>query len=294
MDREIQSKRSIFNPASAWLHWMKRYWWIGLIVIIAVFLIVNLFSKDTHQNNIASEEFECPSRIFYKDNTSYALYPDGERQISEDSIEKIRNSCPKAEIQSNNNTANNNNNNNNSAETQKSSITYPSLSLITPFLSESDIDRAGPFSTRSDIEHVIMHNGIDFMTQKDKTSFRAAADGIVTFSIYQNEKTGNWQVNLMIDHNPWVIIYSFEPMTSSEADGNTQLGYITVKNNQEVKAGDELGKLLVIDPESTHVHFGVNLNDISVCPESYFTLEAKESIMRLLHNFNSEYNMCYE
>lgn len=313
---------------------IKRYWWIfvfGIVVLagLTYIFISNASARKAQEEknkskgettNTASEttKIDCPKTITYSadGSTTTADYGSYQKVIDNDTVTQIHNTCPEvqytsatasgnvspqgsksstAKTSTSSSTSSDSGSSDSATDNTKSTSTaYSSLSMITPYLSDSDIERIPElFSTSADAPWGFTHNGIDFVPKANLTTFRAAADGIATYQIFHNDNGGKWQVSMQIDHNPWSIQYAWEPFTFSEADAQAQIGYISVPNGATVKAGDTLGRLLVVDSNGAHMHFGVNMPGSSVCPQQYFTSDAYNSIMNIVHAANPSENMCY-
>jgi len=85
-------------------------------------------------------------------------------------------------------------------------------------------------------------------------------------------------------------------MSVDKSDGETQLANIVVSEGQTVSQGDIIGYLY--DPvglgHGAHVDFGLLNEDWDrICPEPYFTSEAKDSILSLIHEAHPGWDMCY-
>ncbi len=169
--------------------------------------------------------------------------------------------------------------------------TYQDLVMITPYFDEADISRIGPYSETSGGLLGIKHLGIDFFPVSDMIPFLAVTDGKITN--FRNEG-GNTQ--LCIDHNPFLVCYSFETFSSSDAVNQRQKDNVFVKNGDEVKQGDLIGKL-INGGDGSHVDLGVlrlGENGERICPEPYFSEGAKASILRLIHKDHLTWKLCYE
>lgn len=185
-----------------------------------------------------------------------------------------------------------------SDQSQQAAPVYDSLSMITPYVNESDVSSINEAFglDAATAAWGFVHNGVDFMTATDLVEFRAAADGIVSYSKFHNDKNGMWQVNMAIDHNPWSIQYAWEFSSTSESDADRQISEIAIASGQTVKQGDSLGKLYNPKLEG-HIHLGVS-NDLintenAICPEPYFTDEAKDSVYRIIQEDHPAWQMCY-
>jgi hypothetical protein len=174
------------------------------------------------------------------------------------------------------------------------------ISMITPYISESDVAYIhDAFSSADNAPWGFIHNGIDFSPSGNLKPFRAVSSGVIKeLRLFQNNVTSNWQVNVGIQYNTiYTVYYAFEPMTTVRADGETQMANIFVSQEQSVFQGDIIGKLHTAG-WGAHVHFGLyrylpNGGDYAICPESYFTPEARESILTLIRREYPGANMCY-
>jgi len=174
--------------------------------------------------------------------------------------------------------------------------TYANLSMITPYVNENDISRIGPFGDNENNPWGFRHQGINFMTDLDLIPIQAVTDGIIEKldSSKENEQQG-WHTELCINHRPFLVCYNFETFSADDSDGQKQSANIFVKNGDIIKQGDLIGKL-VHRGDGAHVDLGILQMDISgerICPEPYFTEEARTSILRLLHKDHPDWNMCY-
>jgi murein DD-endopeptidase MepM/ murein hydrolase activator NlpD len=169
------------------------------------------------------------------------------------------------------------------------------ISMLTPYLNNSDISSINEaFSSTSSAPWGFQHNGVDFFPTGNNKPFQAVASGTVDeVNLWQNNISSNWQVNVRIKVNPtYIVEYAFEPFSTSQTDGNTQRANISVSVGQTVVQGDAIGNLFTVNP-GAHVHFGLLQNSISICPETYFTVSAKDSVLGLIHKDHPTWNMCY-
>jgi hypothetical protein len=167
------------------------------------------------------------------------------------------------------------------------------ISMITPYVNETDMTRVDPFSSSNNSPWGRAHDGIDFHATGNFKPFQAVCSGVVDDVIlWQNNI--NWQVNVRIIYNStYSVEYAFEPMTNVQSDGETQLANISVSDGQTVSQGDTIGYLCTAHEEYAHVHFGLHKNWVAICPEPYFTPEARNSILGLIHKDHPDWNMCY-
>lgn len=113
-----------------------------------------------------------------------------------------------------------------------------------------------------------------------------------TVEVWQLDATSNWQVCASIVCDSIYSIYAFEPMSTLQSDGETQLDNISVSKGQTVAQGDLVGYLLVTNAGS-HVDLGFYENRNGVCPEPYFTGEARDSILNLIRVVWPGADMCH-
>jgi len=162
-----------------------------------------------------------------------------------------------------------------------------SFSIITPYVNESDIRSVWLFDYNS-------HLGLDFQTSANLKPFQAVSSGIIK-TIQLVQVNTNWAVDIEIEHNSnYSSLYVFEPMTA--IDGENQLANIVVSKDQVVSQGEVIGYLYAPNAEA-HVHFGLfkytsEGGDPLVCPESYFTSQAKDSVLTLIQKEYPDKNIC--
>lgn len=159
--------------------------------------------------------------------------------------------------------------------------------LITPYVNESDMsDVMESFSTVNSSPWGFVHDGIDIFPQGDLKPFQAVCSGRV-FRIFVFSE----QVTVVIACNSaYLAGYHFE--TQSPDTGQDQLDNIMVVEGQEVSQGNIIGYLYAPN-ENAHVHFSLYKNTIPICPEAYFSLENRNSILNLIHVTFPGANMCY-
>jgi hypothetical protein len=167
------------------------------------------------------------------------------------------------------------------------------ISMITPYINETDVTGLEPFSSSNDSPLGRVHDGIDFHATGNLTPFQAVCSGVVD-SVELWQPVEEWQVNVIVIFNSiYSVIYGFEPNSDIQSDGETQLANILVSEGQTVSQGDIIGYLYAADAQNAHVHFGLLKNWIAICPEPFFTPESKDSILRLIHKDNPGWDMCY-
>ncbi len=174
------------------------------------------------------------------------------------------------------------------------------ITMITPYIDAGDVSAiTGGFSTTIDCPWGRIHDGIDIAPVHDLMPFQAVSDGrVIGIDKFLNEGNGFWQVNVRIRYNSaFTVGYGFEPMSPLEGFGDQQLALIEefIHLGKEVIRGETIGKLLSSQSDAAHVHFALHNYDESICPEPYFTSDAQESILNLLHVWwPTADRICYE
>ena len=173
------------------------------------------------------------------------------------------------------------------------------ISMLTPYVTEADIVSINEaYSETATCPWGFVHQGIDFFPPLGSLhEFQAVSSGVVQdVNLWVNSVNNFWQVNVTIKYNnTFSVEYAFEPMSSLQADGQTQLANILVAAGDTVSSGQVIGRLHAA-MNGAHVHFSLTENVQFICPEPYFTPSAQASIMTILQNtFPSEPNlqMCY-
>lgn len=180
---------------------------------------------------------------------------------------------------------------------EKSSATPDTrdILMITPYVSSTDISAIHEaFSSDDTAPWGFEHNGIDFSPSGNLVPFQAVSSGTITgIKLWQNDRSGNYQVNVTLQYNDrFSVEYGFEPFSNAESDGQIQLDNIYVTSGEKIAQGELIGKLYTVG-NGAHVHFGLKENGNWVCPEIYFTSEARTSIMNIIHKNHPDWNMCY-
>lgn len=115
-------------------HWLRRFWWVGLIVIILIvsaFAMANNSQKKTNtsitpnnkpENVSSASKVICPNSITFENDTALPIadYAGNKKRIENNEVTDIRNQCPSVEIKSftKSNTAEKQNNQPTSATTK--------------------------------------------------------------------------------------------------------------------------------------------------------------------------------
>jgi hypothetical protein len=176
-------------------------------------------------------------------------------------------------------------------------------SMLIPYVDQDEI--SGIYEAYSEDVNCpwgFVHNGIDFFPYDDPhtiyTPFQAVVSGTIeTVEIHENHYDNKifYQVNVSLRYDEaYLIWYAFEPFTNDAADGTIQREAIVVEPGQKVTAGEVIGRLYNPSADvGAHVHFGVTINHEWVCPEPYFTSEARVSVLELLHLAHPGAEICY-
>ena len=168
-------------------------------------------------------------------------------------------------------------------------------SMILPVADANDflyISRIYSSVTTSPIGAI--HRGLDFAPDGNLKEFQSVFDGVVTdIRLFENVGSGTWQVNVHIDHNNrYGVEYAFEPCSANQADGQIQLDNILVSKGDHVSTSQVIGRLYTTNSNS-HVHFSFFEDQQMRCPEEFWTDEARETILDLIHACNPDWHMCY-
>ncbi|MDP6653841.1 MAG: M23 family metallopeptidase [Gammaproteobacteria bacterium] len=107
-------------------------------------------------------------------------------------------------------------------------------------------------------------------------------------------------MELEIKHDEtYSTLYVFEPFTTNQTDGQTQLDNILVTPGQTVAQGEHIGNLFTAGAPGTgsHVHFGLLINipdggDPTACPEPYFTSSSNVEILQLIQQDEPQQMIC--
>ena len=163
--------------------------------------------------------------------------------------------------------------------------------VITPSINNSNF-----YSTEAyggpDSPWGFYHNGVDFVESVDHQPIQAAADGKVIRLEERFNAGSKWQVELTIQHGKYQLQYAFEIFSPNKADIDSQMTDIYVKLGQNVKQGQLIAYLHRI-AVGAHVHFGIALNNQTVCPEPFFTAAARAEVLTLIQKTYPGAQICY-
>lgn len=313
-------------------HWLRRFWWVGLVVIVILvsgIALANYFHKQTSAINTPIKKPEnvssvskviCPNSITFENEIALPIadYAGNKKRIENSEVTDIRNQCPSVEIKSftKNSTVEKQNNQPTSATTKSpdqtqspsdstpstpsnqtptSSIKIDTGTVITPYFDESDVSSVNEaYSLNPNNPYWgFSHSGIDFMATKD-IRVQAVIDGTVS-SVDTAKADGQmgWHTSLCINRGSEGVCYNLETFSSDQAIGDSQKAGMKVKEGDVVKKGDELGTL-IHGGDGSHIDFGIITGGNRVCPEPYFTTSAKDSVLQLIHKDHPSWEMCAE
>lgn len=121
------------------------------------------------------------------------------------------------------------------------------ISMLTPYVNEADIVSINEaYSETATCPWGFVHQGIDFFPQLGSLhDFQTVSSGVVDdVNLWLNPGNNFWQVNVRIQYNNTISVeYAFEPMSSLQADGQTQLANILVAAGDTVSSGQLIGRL---------------------------------------------------
>lgn len=178
---------------------------------------------------------------------------------------------------------------------KKKVIVSDDLSIIAPYLIESDIDRVPEaYSSSENAPWGFVHGGVDFVIDSGSIPVQAVTDGMVSEVVIAKEETQmGWHVGYCITYGEYSVCYNLETFSQDDAIGDLQTENIFITEGQVVKQGNIIANL-IYGGSGAHIDFGVGHGGTRVCPEPYFTQEARESVMRLITQSNPDWVMCYE
>ena len=200
----------------------------------------------------------------------------------------------------------------------KSTDVMPPL-LLAPYSSEAQMANiTAGFSTQYSFSPWgSVSNGIDIYPQSNPAGIQSACSGKVDAIQLQQTTPGNtWQVEVSIACDEYVADpeeggyffplttkYAFNTMSTNAQAGQDQLNDISITEGDNVAQGDTIGNLKMFN-DASHLHFGLwqfgqtmfqqyGISGIPICPEAQFAVQAKNSILKLLHVTWPNAKLCY-
>ncbi len=179
------------------------------------------------------------------------------------------------------------------SQTTLSKLAYGSI--ITPYVNEGDIISVNEaFSMDANNPYWgFYHPGIDFMVERDISVQASAAGTIENLAVEKSSGIMGWHAGFCVNTGTEnSICYNLETFSSDQSIGDRLTAGLQVKNGDYVSQGDIIGQL-IYGGNGAHIDFGVTAPGTRVCPEPYFTEEAKASVLRLIHILQPTWPMCY-
>ncbi len=164
------------------------------------------------------------------------------------------------------------------------------------YIDRSDILYFGAaYSTSNSCPWGFAHCGLDLVF-KNASSVVAGAPGRVThFEVRDNGAATENRYTVIIEisfNSTTALHYCFEPWTNNTAMRDQQLSMIRVGLGDWVMKGEVIGAFLHL-ADASHVHFGVKVNHQWVDPRPFYSPEAYEEMMALIHTYHPDWEMSY-
>jgi murein DD-endopeptidase MepM/ murein hydrolase activator NlpD len=172
----------------------------------------------------------------------------------------------------------------NTTTTSESQCTSPPVTTL-PLAGGNFSQLRNIYSNSSTSPVGYVHNGLDLVPAHNLDSVVSPVNGTVTgIMFWQNDRTGNWQININIAANcgSVSINMNLEPMSPNKQDGLRENATMAVSPGQKVLAGQRIASLLKLN-DGSHVHFGVLVNGKAVCPVPYLTQDVLTTLEFHLH-----------
>ncbi|MHA1827483.1 MAG: M23 family metallopeptidase [Candidatus Heimdallarchaeaceae archaeon] len=139
------------------------------------------------------------------------------------------------------------------------------------------------------------HQGIDYFLINN-AKVLAASPGLVekiSWTDYGEDMENRFHVRITVRFNKSVVVsYNFEPWTQNPADKDHLLEMIVVQEGEWIELGQEIARILKVN-EGAHIHFDVIQNNQKRCPSVYFSLEAYNELLEMIHSFHPDWDLCY-
>ncbi len=140
------------------------------------------------------------------------------------------------------------------------------------------------------------HNGIDMVVNEtlDRVQIIAPVSGTISSIQVSYNPFSNPVNQLMMTvgikfSNSWEIALVLEPSSADPALTLEQSQAVAVTLGQKVKAGDEIGSLLIGTEHYPHLHYMVMHNRTYVCAYDYSTDSAKQIFDEIAQKTHSKY-----
>ncbi|TES96087.1 MAG: hypothetical protein E3J90_08695 [Promethearchaeota archaeon] len=167
--------------------------------------------------------------------------------------------------------------------------------METPFINKSYINAWNEGYSESDnCPWGFTHNGLDFFFNHSAPVLAMAPGQVWSIDFVDTGAAENkYHIRISIRFSREIELrYGFEPWTNNENDARKQLEQLQIKVGDWVNNGDKIADFVAYN-ESAHIHFDIDLNGNQVCPKDYFSDDAYNKTMDLIHFYNSSWGMCY-
>ena len=164
-----------------------------------------------------------------------------------------------------------------------------------PFINKSDLTAWNEGYSESDsCPWGFTHNGLDFFFNDSAPVLAMAPGQVFTIDFVDTGASVNrYHIRINIRFSREIVLnYGFEPWTNNENDARKQLEQLQINVGDWVNIGDKIADFVAYN-ESAHIHFDIKLNDNQVCPKDYFSDDAYNKTMDLIHFYNPSWEMCY-
>ncbi len=140
-----------------------------------------------------------------------------------------------------------------------------------------------------------VHNGIDYFFRNGSTVIAAAPGLVESIDISDNGENveNRFYITVVIRFNASVVVhYNFEPWTQDSSDKDLQLEMLEIQEGDWVDIGEKIADFLHVGG-SAHIHFGVIKDGQWQNPEPYFSENAYNEIMAMIHSFHPDWDLYY-
>ena len=164
-----------------------------------------------------------------------------------------------------------------------------------PFINKSDLTAWNEGYSESDsCPWGFTHNGLDFFFNDSAPVLAMAPGQVFTIDFVDTGASVNrYHIRINIRFSREIVLnYGFEPWTNNENDARKQLEQLQINVGDWVNIGDKIADFVAYN-ESAHIHFDIKLNGNQVCPKDYFSDDAYNKTMDLIHFYNPSWEMCY-
>jgi hypothetical protein len=165
----------------------------------------------------------------------------------------------------------------------------------TPFINKSYITAWNEgYSESDDCPWGFSHKGLDFFFNDSAPVLAMAPGQVWSIDFVDTGAVENkYHIRIGIRFSREIELrYGFEPWTNNENDARKQLEQLQINVGDWVDIGDKIADFVAYN-ESAHIHFDIVLKGNQVCPKDYFSVDAYNKTMDLIHFYNPSWEMCY-